>query len=236
LRYLNDVEINLKNIRYLIDKEKNYKDYIDSEMNLYKRKKIKEHFELLKNMNKNILKFISDYETSSIHTILGDKLEFDIITDKLRSQYIKNGCDCYWCQLNFTLSKNTLIKELLDKDENYIDFKKVKFNSILDHVISKPNINDPIELLGKEREMNYYSIKTYFKSIPNKVLAGYIIWIFINFYLLLRGFVGETLYYKTNNFYPFEGGSDYYDLTEFVIYAVAPIVVAIVFYYWKKPN
>ena len=96
-------------------------------------------------------------------------------------------------------------------------------------------------------------MKNFFASIPNRLKAVYLVWVFVHFVLLL---IGSLLTYS-KYFYPFS--SNYkgyvkdpfyrtiykteitfnykvYDYSEFLIYTLTPIVVYFVIKLWNKKD
>ncbi len=94
------------------------------------------------------------------------------------------------------------------------------------------------------------SINTIIKSIPNRLKAIYVIWVFLHLVLLLlAGYyrVGEYGSFFDKDFFPFEETGSYYpnnrstdltfnlssyDISEFFIFTLIPIVVYLFFFYW----
>ncbi len=85
--------------------------------------------------------------------------------------------------------------------------------------------------------MKYLS--DYFRSIPNKIKALYLIWIFFHFILFLLS--GNAIIKYRMDFFPFSySGKKYffdinsYDYSEFIIYNISPIIIYSVIYLWRK--
>lgn len=77
-------------------------------------------------------------------------------------------------------------------------------------------------------------MKLYFQSIPDKIKSIYILWISINFVLLMLE--GGVLNYDST-FFPFGFhffDFDYYDYTEFIVYTVVPILLHYSYWLWSK--
>jgi hypothetical protein len=99
------------------------------------------------------------------------------------------------------------------------------------------------------------------KKPSNKVIAVYLAWVLINFGLLVfspptRHFVMDgvefKIYYPTEFFYPFTTGIlrygngkiwtkefssfdlQFYDISEFLFYAIAPILIYYAISFWNK--
>lgn len=234
-QYLDNVCTNIHNAKYLADNEKSYKSYIDQEFYLHKRPKIKEHLSLIKDFKKNGIELIETYERSAVHTILGESLELNILHSKLKSTYTSNNCNCYWCQLNYTLSRNNIISELTGRDKIYFDIDKYKFDNLLDRIHLYSKIEN--ENITEDNKMRYNTLIDFLKSIPNKIVAGYMLWFFIHLFMLVTNITREHYYYnETESFYPFEGQQAAYDFSEFIVFTLAPFAGAVIYYFWRKPN
>lgn len=84
-------------------------------------------------------------------------------------------------------------------------------------------------------------MKKFFATIPNRWKAVYLVWVFINFILLITG----RLFRYDRDFYPFEyqGGKQHlvfdvsvYDYSEFLIYTLTPVVIYFVIKLWNKKD
>jgi hypothetical protein len=85
-------------------------------------------------------------------------------------------------------------------------------------------------------------MKSFLHSIPNKFKAIYILWFFLNILLLVFGISYSSA--NENMFYPFDRYTKLiinfnvavYDISEFIIYTMSPIVLYLVYYLWTKKN
>jgi hypothetical protein len=90
----------------------------------------------------------------------------------------------------------------------------------------------------QQQDINYCSncgikIQTSFKrsllylilieNTSNKEKGIYLIWFFINCVFLIIGVSKGSNWAPESYFYPFKGGVGYYDISEFLIYAICPI-------------
>lgn len=83
-------------------------------------------------------------------------------------------------------------------------------------------------------------MKNYFASIPNRMKAIYLVWIFIQLILLLSG--NSYGWQNKSYFYPFEYGKlsiegiGVYDYSEFIFYCIAPLLIYFVIKLWNKKD
>jgi len=92
-------------------------------------------------------------------------------------------------------------------------------------------------------------MKAFFQAVPNKLKGVYIVWLFVHICFLTYGLLHDppSLRWKVEIFYPFQWGFDritresflnpdlkYYDYTEFIVYAFAPVVLAYAIWLFKK--
>lgn len=94
-------------------------------------------------------------------------------------------------------------------------------------------------------------MKNFLKPIPNKLKAVYILWVFIHsLFWLFGGFhflTSEEKVYRgfqffrtyTNRlykyFFPFQTiDTEYYDVTELLVYCISPVILYLFFWLWKK--
>jgi len=81
----------------------------------------------------------------------------------------------------------------------------------------------------------------YLSSLSNRTKAIYLIWVFINFVLLLiSGNLSEN-YSFDSDFFPFHNGHlkfrlDDFDYSEFIIYALTPIIIYVFIKLWVGEN
>ena len=96
-------------------------------------------------------------------------------------------------------------------------------------------------------------MKNFLQSIPNKAKAIYVLWFFLNLILFIIGSKKEYWHLFRNgkdSFFPFDKvyNDEYswvwvlnfnisvYDLTELIIYTLAPISLYLIFYLWTKKD
>ncbi|MBM4172361.1 MAG: hypothetical protein FJ214_10870 [Ignavibacteria bacterium] len=82
-------------------------------------------------------------------------------------------------------------------------------------------------------------MKRFFNSLSNKVKAIYILWFFIHFLLwMYSGFEIQKRYYELSNyksFFPL-GNISRYDISEFLLYTITPLVLTLVIYLFRKKD
>lgn len=92
-------------------------------------------------------------------------------------------------------------------------------------------------------------MKIFLASIPSKLKATYIVWLSVHLilyiasgnFLILSRPVGRDLnpmvyIYPRNHWSVFAFDISYYDLSDFSLYIVLPLLVYFIYYYWKMPN
>lgn len=94
-------------------------------------------------------------------------------------------------------------------------------------------------------------MKQFFTTIPNRLKAVYLLWIFIHFVLFLLGSsfeyreyfypigrVATDKYYNLTRIYDkgIAFDLDVYDYSEFLLYVVTPIVIYFVLRLWNKKD
>jgi len=81
-------------------------------------------------------------------------------------------------------------------------------------------------------------MKIFFNWIPRKWKGIYLIWFTIHFILLL--YSGNIFKHFNKRFFPFNGfwywGDLVYDYSEFLVYTIVPILIALIIYYLKPPK
>jgi len=79
-------------------------------------------------------------------------------------------------------------------------------------------------------EKKSFSFKEFIEN--NKVFIGiYLIWFLLHIIFLLTSPVRS---YSRSEFWPFgDGDMKYYDITEFLLYTIAPIIIYLIYYFLK---
>jgi hypothetical protein len=85
-------------------------------------------------------------------------------------------------------------------------------------------------------------MKKFLASLPNKLKAGYLVWVTIHFvlYVISGNFLTFDIRFMVRyedtlkEIYPIEGELGSYDYSEFLLYLLLPVLIYFVYYYWNK--
>lgn len=150
-----------------------------------------------------------------------EKFEQDLLSDGSKRKKAYDALSADFNMPSFKEFETSIIEDAAPYINSY-DFSEFIFYSIF-----------PIVIFFIIKRIN----KSKFIYMPaNRVKAIFLIWVFIHFLLLLLSGHFFRFTYYDSNFFPFAGGIDDYDWSEFIIYTVTPIFIYFIHKFWVKDS